>query len=880
MASHIYSAEELLCIRSKLVTEDVYRKLFERLRKDADLGGMILLHAPQQKKDQLRYVRTVTHDEGDLHSVLPRQLDGTDGEWRYRGRTDSEQAKGQPISAPSGIVAQKDEGFQKFYKAVVSPTHVRVTAGGRIVPNTRGSVSPVAKLSADRPSLGDTLAHAPTSNLEPSQTYGFPVPPSSFPPIAPVFSSYGPAIVPGMPPPAFPLISWHPSMAFGPSFPLTPGAASSVSQPQASSTDPTGAGRAEDQSESGSVKASSSQGHVAHNDYYRGGVPWMMPPNHPFYHIPYRAPQGYPLPPQTQMMAPMPADSSSQSHSVTSKGPHSSTKSAPMSYGPLGVAIAQSPMSSIRPSEITKNQIGVLRNSLKYLEDQLMYNRHQVDEQALEHQVDVVKQQIRHFEKNLHNQLTFESNHYPKSADPRIQPTSASSSRERFGSKVSIASEERVERKAYKLSNASNTSLAHSIGSKRGDEKKTSFSTGINSTKSVSAFAPIKASARAFGTKVVNAEQRRASASLPSNAALAPPFEPQQRENFDPLPASKRSNSRPWAEADQAASSIRHDRRAGTGSRSMHSEALDSSATRLPYLIGFLPAHANPKTATDADYAYTRTLTEDELRARHMYWGNTPRELQKGLPKFDGKDFYPPSPTKGRSTDRDTSSTGSSRVIPVGNPALDYGLPKLSAEADLFRSVEYTAPKVTRGPLGIPTQSEAIARSSRGTDGTTESVAAYGRRSGSCAVDAEMRGPLVDDVKIRARASSPSLPDKSSSDEAEDDKALLFKGRRGGRQASGKSHSNEIWRSMLKKGKTSGNVVPGAVSSTTVQGVLPQYSGYASASLAPAIANSTTPPPRLALGKAIDVVDGTASAAIADRKRENRPPQSTMSPME
>src|SRR5271170_3533884 len=52
--------------------------------------------------------------------------------WHLRGRGSSEQSS-QPLPAPSGDAAQKAENFRKFYQAVRSPTHVRVTAGGRIV---------------------------------------------------------------------------------------------------------------------------------------------------------------------------------------------------------------------------------------------------------------------------------------------------------------------------------------------------------------------------------------------------------------------------------------------------------------------------------------------------------------------------------------------------------------------------------------------------------------------------------------------------------------------------------------------------------------------------------------------------------------------------
>ncbi|KIH91416.1 hypothetical protein SPBR_01583 [Sporothrix brasiliensis 5110] len=75
-------------------------------------------------------------------------------EWRYRGRVGSEATSAEPLSAPTGINAQQSEGFQRFYKAVISPTHVRVTAGGRIVPNTRGT-SPMSKRPKDKGDEGD-----------------------------------------------------------------------------------------------------------------------------------------------------------------------------------------------------------------------------------------------------------------------------------------------------------------------------------------------------------------------------------------------------------------------------------------------------------------------------------------------------------------------------------------------------------------------------------------------------------------------------------------------------------------------------------------------------------------------------------------------------
>lgn len=69
-------------------------------------------------------------------------------------------------------------------------------------------------------------------------------------------------------------------------------------------------------------------------------------------------------------------------------------------------------------------------------------------------------------------------------------------------------------------------------------------------------------------------------------------------------------------------------------------------ATAVPYLVGTLPHGVNVAMAKTTDFMYPRPLTDEEVRARYLYWGKAPRAVQSGLPKFDGKDFYPPSPIK------------------------------------------------------------------------------------------------------------------------------------------------------------------------------------------------------------------------------------------
>lgn len=69
---------------------------------------------------------------------------------------------------------------------------------------------------------------------------------------------------------------------------------------------------------------------------------------------------------------------------------------------------------------------------------------------------------------------------------------------------------------------------------------------------------------------------------------------------------------------------------------------------------------------------------------------------------------------------------------------------------------------------------------------------------------------------------------------------------------------------MLKKGKSSAGAVQGTISSTTAHGVLPQYSGHATAALTPTVANKSAIR-RAHNNKVIEV-------EVAPTEGENRPP--------
>ncbi|KAI1481293.1 hypothetical protein F4774DRAFT_374902 [Daldinia eschscholtzii] len=81
---------------------------------------------------------------------------------------------------------------------------------------------------------------------------------------------------------------------------------------------------------------------------------------------------------------------------------------------------------------------------------------------------------------------------------------------------------------------------------------------------------------------------------------------------------------------------------------------------------------------------------------------------------------------------------------------------------------------------------------------------------------------------------------------------------------------------MLKRGSTSGTVVPSTVSSTTATGYLPQYHGHAAASLGPAISNTSNTTARTS-PEAGDKGIEYDTQRSAEKVGENCPPNETRS---
>lgn len=709
------------------------------------------------------------------------QLDGTTSEWRYHGRSDSEQNEPAPISAPTGIEAQRDEGFQRFYQAVVSPTHIRVTARGRIVPNTRGSSSPTAKFPKER--SGDVAPMSRPQSSDQQESTPYPIMQNQF-------GSYRhayPGFLPGMPhglvagPSQFPYMPfpYAYSMGGGYAMPAHPSAFHQVSSRPVvdQSSQSTGIGGQIETSVGGlirPVQLSPPEQFDPTRPYMYNGQ-YIMPTGHPFYPYGMAPPQAFTAASMNGNVAALPQSAPSDPVAPQTTVQQSHPAPAPVQTSNTNTTVnaenfpAKLPKSSILPSGITKNQISSLRHTLRYLEDQLQYNRHQIDERATEVEVQEVRQQIQSFEKILEEQMVTENPEkakvgnlenksttvpVPKTLSTIVAVTDTQSSVP--DSKLSVSREEK--------------SVALPVGAKFTKPKVSSRPvTGLNSSKSVSAFPPLKLPGE---LRTENTERLRKVSSLPMKAALAPPFHPRQQATIS---ASSTCNSSATSGGETDLFPTTHSLVAKRPSewRSFFTNPQSTAGCGTPYLVGQLPYGVGVESARDTDYFYHRGLTEDELRARHMYWGKTPRHLQKGLPKFDGKDFYPPSPVKGQSTD---TSCGSSQEPTRGamGPKMDQttGIPKTSD--DPFNAMAETGSATVRSRIGDVTQSESLPR----FDQSASDVSSDIPRSGSCISQVI---PSYDSFRKALAQQDRTAPEssnsKSSSDEGEDDKGLLFRGR-------------------------------------------------------------------------------------------------------
>lgn len=688
-----------------------------------------------------------------------RQLDGTESEWRYRGRNDSDAIGAQPISAPTGLAAQKDEGFQRFYRAVVSPTHVRVTAGGRIVPNTRGSPSPTTRWPKDKPAVEAAKINSgrPANRdlLQQSQ-FALPQPMGFFPQHA-MIPGFAPGMVPAMPVmPAgagpYPVMPWPMGFNMGGAMGMTPPLMSHVPGLMAMPPNPA---TNERQSETGASE-NATPTRAGHCDAARPVVhngQWMVPPGAPFHHFAMGPHHGFLGPP---MMSPMAAGHRlipnhvmaplAQSNGQMPQIPQHQAVAlpSPVAY-PMVPNLAFSAgqhQSSIRASQITKKQLSVLRASLKWAEDQLQYNKHQIDERTMEFHAQSLRHSIGHFEKVQDEQAANEKRSLPK--DQAKDDMSGSASADEEQSKSPVTSSAKPENSAESVSSLPDESSVVRAGKEKLNAQRRAFtSSHEDTTVQVAPTAQIMDISDDAGAS-------KRSSCLPVTAALAPPFQPRSvggQTTSDGLPCSGQLG--PMYEED---------------------------VSTKPYLVGQLPLGMSVEQARDnTDYIYPRQLTEDELRARHMYWGKAPHHLQSGLPKFDGKDFFPPSPVRSHSPENDSNLNHEHDSLLAKESQIENGGKNAFADVDPFQSSRRDPRQYGRGGVGISIESDSSQQFGMSTK-DSDALAAHRSRQ-----DAGKKGVRGSRHPITT-TNSPNARSESESPDENDEKNIVFKGRNSLRQ--------------------------------------------------------------------------------------------------
>ncbi|KAI0186583.1 hypothetical protein EV127DRAFT_345907, partial [Xylaria flabelliformis] len=767
----------------------------------------------------------------------PRQTSqpGSNTQWKYRGRTGSEINSSDPLSAPTGLDKQSSEGFQRFFKAVVSPTHVRVTAGGRIVPNTRNSVSPTTKWDKERLPID---AH---NSVEPNKETR----------VEPVFASANNQVPPPMVAPIYqqpviyqqmgmPIPLYHPMQApmqhgFAYPYGFAPLAAP-VSNTQylplsegEQRTQVAGSvgkqdGENDNKPRRAPVKLSPPEQFDQNRPFYANGQlvfppaglgPGPMPPmvsnNHFF------APGVMPAAAHTDpRMVAVNHPSSNMPIVTGSNGPPPQPYSGDRSSAPQPILTqagppsgTMPPLSSIRPSEITRKQLENLRNSLKYYVGQLQFNRHQIDEPWVFAQAQKLRDGIKQFEHNYQMQIRFEMEHYPNmeptpshiselamrcntpSRPPSIRHTPASGS-SHHGSIRSIGP----------ASSSKHSQLQQVGTSNRGSSKPNRAAAMLEAITR-----PLNPK---YDTKALTAQQFFSDNSSSKDSSIQPALigenkQMQQRRDghiMQPGAAYLANTNPPYI------------------------ARANGNRVAIPYLVGNYPPGADPWTYQGHEFVYARELTEAEKQARNTYWGKLPSK-GTGLPKFDGKDFYPASPQKGI----EDKGRGLERSKQAGG---DFTVEVKRSELDPFRSSR-----------------------------DANSIRSYeSGRKFSKAI------PIV---------APPEVGKKAPADVATV-KAKTSEGVEGTEEVDKLSHvksGHDLWQSMLKKGSTSASVLPSAISATTATGYLPQYAGNAIASFGPTISNGS--PARVSPNADDKLIELEGPRVAMEKIGENCPPSSAPS---
>lgn len=604
-------------------------------------------------------------------------------QWHLRRRESSDRSL-QPHSAPAGLAAQQSENFQRFYRAVVSPTHVRVTAGGRIVPNTRSLAPPVFEWNKDK------FVFEPPRALSDNHPLAFRHAP--WPQIQPVFQH---------PPP---------HVGFTTSYDHTP--QNNVTPANMNSEGHNEAVEAEKHSSKDALKLNDEA--PSKNDR-NGAAPQSIKLSHPSHfdqskpfmfngHVVYPLPAGHQPPPNA---VPVPFTvlgnpNFAAQHTANFAAQHAGPpvpQQLPFAFGQVGNPMMLPMMHQhalpprhhneslphmapffhapgiVSVSDVTKNQIQNFYTHLKYLDGQIATDQIN-DGNYMVHQRNQVVAAIAKMEAMLEAQLIHEGklntdtllNEKLGDRQEIRQVTGSSDGAD------GLRDTKRSDRESSVTTEGASSGLHQAIFSKP-KSVPVHISAPGEPTKQILKAEHVQTMDKAGGLKHVTRLEPAGKSKLTAAAAMAPPFQPRAQamvasnsfaNSSVELPRMEMqfpTDVQPFhARIDKTQSMQENQMHAREGSLPVHLDrshtfpgpaAVSASSLQpiipahtVPYLVGVLPQGVNIHEAKSSDLVYSRPLTEEEVRARYLYWGKAPRFVQSGLPKFDGKDFYPPSPIK------------------------------------------------------------------------------------------------------------------------------------------------------------------------------------------------------------------------------------------
>ncbi|KAJ2906926.1 hypothetical protein MKZ38_009789 [Zalerion maritima] len=670
-------------------------------------------HQTQIQPQHLRNVAQQGYHEHQASHQTPQQASQASSQ----ERSGTETSPSEPLPKPTDFPVQEAKGFKKFYKAVVSPSHVRVTAGGRIVPNNRAPGSPTPKATRPNPSASTAAIF---NNANPPH---FPTAGASFPSVRPQATAYNtlptaPAqVLPQLPTQIGYLPTEHGwvqvPIAFAP-----PGYAVMKTPFPAGSIYPGVFPAAQPQK--GAVEKDKE------SDVNQPGVPGITPASLvPGAYIPQVASHPGLVIPQAGGSMPSRRNPSPNS-AARGGGYHPSMLMGTALSSALNLTMSSPvqsltpPASSIKASEITKCHIERMKEVIRYNEDQIQLNKHQVDEKALLEQNEQVKTLIETFQKTYEMQIKVEENFKSKDtaghSDPSrsLGPNALARMSDPSGRHTGLDVESVGNRQA-RSHLSGNSSFGLSL-----DEPRPSSRSGQPSRQQ-----PISQASHPYNVTGAEGQlnvkptsgpqghqtdlsKRSSWTSLPIEAAAAAPFQPRS----DLTPSERAYYAKPFESSTGSEGQIDPSSRTfGIRKSGRHvtfgpDSGFQAPGLGTPYLCGQLPRGGNPRDG----YVYNRELTEEEKQSRYLYWGRASRAARKGLPKFDGQHFYPPSPSKERESVQGLFQCAERGGPNVGTPQRGEGadqLCKMNVFGKIGRSEDKEVPPSTSAPGQVSTRTSS-----------------------------------------------------------------------------------------------------------------------------------------------------------------------------